>query len=98
MASVVLRNCPVEPAFDPISTEFLADPFAVMHSLALVERPVFYAPSIGYYVITGYRDIEGVFSDPESYSAAAAQLPLVELDPERGRSCWMAGFVRGPRW
>lgn len=93
MASVELSDCPVEPAFDPLSPEFLADPFAVMHSLALAERPVFYAPSIGYYVITRYRDIEGIFSDPGSYSAAAAQLPLVELDPE-ARQILLDGGVR----
>ena len=82
MASVALRGCPVEPGFDPLSPEFLADPFAVMTGLRLAERPVFYAPAIDYYVISGYRDIEAIFSDHESYSAAAAQLPLVELDPQ----------------
>ncbi len=39
--------------------------------------PVFYAPSIGYYVITRYADIEQVFRDSGSYSAAVAQAPLV---------------------
>jgi cytochrome P450 len=82
MAGVGLSECPVEPGFDPLSLEFLADPFAVMRSLRLAERPVFYAPAIDYYVITRYRDVEAIFSDPDSYSAAAAQLPLVELDAE----------------
>lgn len=82
MDSVALGECPVEPGFDPLSPEFLSDPFAVMASLHLLERPVFYAPAIDYYVITRYHDIESIFSDHESYSAAAAQLPLVELDPE----------------
>jgi cytochrome P450 len=85
MASVALRGCPVEPGFDPLSPEFLADPFAVMAGLRLAERPVFFAPAIDYYVIAGYRDIEAVFSDHESYSAAAAQLPLVDLDPQARR-------------
>ncbi len=80
MAGVELQECPVEPAFDPFSPEFLADPFAVMQSLPLAERPVFYAPAIDYFVITRYQDIEAIFSDPDSYSAAAAQMPLVELD------------------
>jgi cytochrome P450 len=82
MASAELRECPVEPSFDPLSAEFLADPFAVMTSLGLAERSVFYAPKIDYYVITRYRDIEWIFSDYENYSAAAAQLPLVELDQQ----------------
>jgi cytochrome P450 len=74
--------CPVHPGFDPLSDEFLADPYAVMASLALAETPVFYAPSIDYYVVTRYADIEAVFLDPETYSAGAAQLPLVKLEPE----------------
>lgn len=83
MAAWVGRvECPVEPGFDPLSPPFLADPFAIMASLRLTERPVFYAPAIEYYVIGGYRDIESIFSDHETYSAAAAQLPLVELDPQ----------------
>lgn len=81
MTSLKLRDCPREPGFDPLSPEFLADPFAVLASLDLANKPVFYAPTIDYYVITGYHDIESIFSDHESYSAAAAQLPLVELDP-----------------
>jgi cytochrome P450 len=54
----------------------------VMASLPLDETPVFYAPAIDYYVVTRYADIEAVFLDPETYSAGAAQLPLVKLEPE----------------
>jgi cytochrome P450 len=46
------------------------------------ETPVFYAPVIDYYVVTRYADIKAVFLDPETYSAAATQLPLVQLVPE----------------
>lgn len=74
-------ECPVLDGFDPLSPEFLADPFAVLAALPR-EAPVFYAPSIGYYVVTRYADVEAVFLDPDSYSAAAAQLPLIELVPE----------------
>jgi cytochrome P450 len=83
----------VEREFDPLSPGFLADPFAVMATLPLAERPVFYAPAIDYYVVTRYRDIEAIFSDDDSYSAAAAQLPLVELDP-RAREILLDGGVR----
>ena len=93
MASVGLRECPVEPGFDPLSAEFLADPFAVMASLGLPERSVFYAPMIDYYVITRYRDIDSIFSDHENYSAAAAQLPLVDLD-QRARQILLDGGHR----
>jgi cytochrome P450 len=82
MASVALRDCPVVPGFDPLSPKFLADPFAVMASLRLAQRPVFYAPALGHYVVTRHGDIASILADHENYSAAAAQLPLVELDAQ----------------
>ena len=53
-------GCPVHEGFDPLSSEFLADPYVVLAGLPLAEAPIFYAPSIGYYVITRYADIEQV--------------------------------------
>ena len=79
MTTAAGPGCPVDESFDPLSPEFLADPFAVM---AQAQAPVFFAPSIGYYVVTRYQDIEQVFKDPGTYSAAAAQAPLVPLSPE----------------
>jgi cytochrome P450 len=76
--------CPVHADFDPLSATFLADPFAVLASLPR-ETPIFYAPSIDYYVVTRYSDIKAVFLDPETYSAAPAQLPLVQIVPEAAR-------------
>jgi cytochrome P450 len=79
MTTASAPGCPVDESFDPLSPEFLADPFAVM---AEGKPPVFFAPSIGYYVVTRYQDIEEVFRDPTTYSAAAAQAPLAPLTPE----------------
>jgi cytochrome P450 len=78
----VAKGCPVHERFDPLSPEFLADPYAVMAALPLDETPLFYAPSIGYYVVTRYADVERVFRDSETYSAAVAQAPLAQLIPE----------------
>lgn len=74
-------SCPVHANFDPLTKSFLDDPFAVL-ALLPRETPVFYAPSIDYYVVARYADIKSVFLDPETYSAAPTQLPLVELVPE----------------
>jgi cytochrome P450 len=79
---VVEATCPVHADFDPLSPEFLRDPYAVLARLDVEETPVFYAPSLDYYVVTRYADVEQVFLDPATYSAAAAQLPLVALVPE----------------
>src|SRR5215211_7384288 len=82
MALDELPSRPVHADFDPLSEDFLADPYAVMAQLPLDETPVFYAPAIDYYVVTRYQDIEAIFLDPETFSAGAAQLPLVKLEPE----------------
>ena len=70
-------GCPVHEGFDPLSEAFLADPYA-----AMPDEPVFYAPSLDYHVVTRYADVEQVFLDPATYSAATAQLPLIQLEPE----------------
>jgi cytochrome P450 len=75
-------TCPVHAEFDPLSDAFLADPYAVMAALPLEETPVFYAPSLDGYVVTRHADVESVFLDTDTYSAAAAQMPLVPLVPE----------------
>ncbi len=73
-------GCPADETFDPLSPEFLADPYAVLAGLPpAADRPVFFAPSIGYYVVTRHADIEQVFRDSGTYSAAVTQAPLVPL-------------------
>ena len=87
--------CPVHADFDPLSPAFLADPFAVLDSIPR-DTPVFYAPAIGYYVVTRYGDIEAVLLDHETYSAAPAQLPLVQLVPEAAQILLAGGHKPQP--
>jgi cytochrome P450 len=75
-------GCPVDEDFDPLAPEFLADPYTVMARLPDGRKPVFFAPSIGYYVVTSYGAIQQAFGDPTTYSAAVAQAPLAPLTPE----------------
>jgi cytochrome P450 len=82
MTGAAQDGCPVSELFDPLAPEFLADPYAVLAALQLADAPVFFAPSIGYYVITRHADIEQIFRDTLSYSAAVAQAPLVPLVPQ----------------
>ena len=81
--------------FSPPVAGILADPFAFLASLQR-EAPVFYAPSMGYYVVTRYADIETIFLDHETYSAAAAQLPLVPTPPEAARILNASGTAPQP--
>src|SRR6202042_2663883 len=77
-----VHGCPVNESFDPLSADFLADPHTVLAALPGRDQPIFFAPSIGYYILTRYADIEQVFKDPATYSAAVAQAPLVPLVSE----------------
>ena len=54
----------------------------MLSAIPIDEQPVFFAPSIDMYVVTRYADVEAVFLDPDRYSAAAAQLPIVPLVAE----------------
>jgi cytochrome P450 len=89
-------SCPVNESFDPLSPEFLADPYAVMAKLPQHSPPIFYAPSIGYYIVTRYAGIEAVFRDPAAYSAAVAQAPLVPIVPEAQRILLAGGHRPQP--
>jgi cytochrome P450 len=86
---------PIDRDFDPLAPAFLRDPFAILAALD-AETPVFYAPSLDYYVVTRHADIDAVFHDNETYSAANAQLPLVPLDPEAGRILLAGGHKPQP--
>jgi cytochrome P450 len=50
--------------------------------MAKLPATMFFAPSIGYYVVTSYDAIDSVFRDPAAYSAAVTQAPLVPVVPE----------------
>src|SRR5256884_851611 len=90
-------GCPVDESFDPLSPEFLADPFAVLGKLPpRHERPVFFAPSIGYYVVRRHAEIEQVFRDHDTYSATIAQAPLVPLVPEAQQILLAGGYKPAP--
>jgi cytochrome P450 len=92
----MVYGCPVDESFDPLSGEYLADPYSVMAALPLAEAPVFFAPSIGYYVVTRYADIEEVFKDPVTYSATVAQAPLVPVVAEAQRILLAGGYKPQP--
>src|SRR3954470_7352621 len=98
MTAEIAPGCPVDAAFDPLSPAYLDDPYAIMAALPLAEAPIFYAPSIGYHVVTRHADIAQVFDDPATYSAAVAQAPLVPLSPEPSGSCSTAATHPSRRW
>lgn len=79
-----MKTCPVEHSFDPFDPAYLADPYP-QFALARTAEPVFYAPQLDMYVVTRYSEIESIFLDPATFSAAIAQAPLVPLSAEAQR-------------
>ena len=59
--------------FDPLSPEYLADPYPF---LAAAAAPAFYCELIDHWVVTRYHDIRHVFRTPTLFSAANANSPL----------------------
>jgi cytochrome P450 len=90
-----VRACPVHREFDPFGQRYQADPYEVLAALPR-DEPVFYSPVLDYYVVTGYDEIERVFLDNETFSAATAQLPLVPLAAEAARILLEGGHKPQP--
>ena len=79
--SQVTQDCPVLPEFDPLSQEFLADPYAELERTRN-QGPVFFSPVLDRWIVTGYAEIEQVLLDPATFSAAEAQRVLYPLCEE----------------
>lgn len=79
--SAVAASCPVHEKFDPLAESYLTDPYQTLAAVR-EETAVFYAPSIDMWVVTRFDDIEAVFKDPETFSAAVGQRPVFPLTDE----------------
>ena len=87
-------GCPVDHAWDPLSEEYLRDPYAIASALR-DEQPIFYAESLGYVVVTRMADIEAVFRDPDTFASANVQDPVFPLEPGGRRSAGRPGLRPG---
>jgi len=76
---------PVDPDFDPLDPEYLADPYPY-YARFRREAPVFYAPKIDFWVVSRYEDIVDIVKDPETFSNARVQEPLHPLSQEALRN------------
>ncbi|MDA3037957.1 MAG: cytochrome P450 [Actinomycetota bacterium] len=72
-------GCPVH--FDPLDPTYLADPTPVWEQLRR-DAPVHYNDELDMWVVSRHADVESVFRDPVTFSAANAQDPMYPLHPE----------------
>jgi cytochrome P450 len=80
--------------FDPFSADYLADPYPHL-ARARADAPVFYAADLDMWVVSRYADIEAIFTDPATFSAAIAQDPVFPLADEARTTLREGGFRAG---
>jgi cytochrome P450 len=71
---------PVDPDFDPLDADYLADPYPY-YARFRSEAPVFYAPKIDFWVVSRYEDIVDIVKDPETSRPEGA---VGRMDARRG--------------
>ncbi|MFC4003275.1 cytochrome P450/oxidoreductase [Prauserella oleivorans] len=77
-------SCPVSAnaaAFDPFGDAYQADPPASLR-WSRDEEPVFYSPSLGYWVVTRYDDVKAVFRDNITFSPSIALEKITPVSEE----------------
>ncbi len=72
--------CP-HVAFETLIESYRSDPYPMLAELR-EHSPVFYAADLGMWVISRHHDVEEVFRDADTFSAAIAQDPIFPLHPE----------------
>jgi cytochrome P450 len=80
--------------FDPFSADYLADPYPHL-ARARADAPVFYAADLDMWVVTRYADVDAIFTDPATFSAAIAQDPVFPLAEEARTTLREGGFRAG---
>jgi cytochrome P450 len=79
-----------ELEFDPFAATYLEDPYPSYP--ALRDGKPFYEPGLDMWVVSRFADVDAVFRDSATFSAAIAQDPLTPFSPE-ARAILAAGFA-----
>lgn len=67
--------------FNPFQDAYMADPSEFVR-WSREEMPVFYSPSLDYWVVTRYEAIKAIFRDPVTFSPSNVLEPVVPPRPE----------------
>ncbi|WP_433277955.1 cytochrome P450 [Pseudonocardia xinjiangensis] len=94
MSPTTSSTCPAHRSFDPFAADYLHDPYPHLAQVR-AEAPAFHAPDLDMWVVTRYVDIERIFTDPGTFSAAIAQDPIFPLADEARTTLRDGGFRAG---
>ncbi|MED5261322.1 MAG: cytochrome P450, partial [Myxococcota bacterium] len=81
MMQTTETGIPIREDWDPLGEAYLADPYEISRRLR-EETPIFFAPSIGYYVVNRMSDVMQVFDDHETFASVLVQDPVFPLDDQ----------------
>src|SRR5215469_7868618 len=81
--------------FDPLSAEYLADPYPFL-AAATRAAPAFFCEAIDHWIVTRYHDIRHILRTPTNFSAANANSPLRPPCPLATRALDEGGFKAVP--
>ncbi|UQS24001.1 cytochrome P450/oxidoreductase [Amycolatopsis thermalba] len=90
-----MSTCPVSAnaaAFDPFGEDYQADPPASLR-WSRDEEPVFYSPSLGYWVVTRYSDVKAVFRDNVTFSPSIALEKITPVSAEATATLAKYGYA-----
>lgn len=68
-------------SFDPFGEEYQLDPAEALR-FAREQAPVFYAPKLGYWIVSRYEDIKAVFRDNITFSPSVALEKITPVSDE----------------
>jgi cytochrome P450 len=89
------QEMPIGARFDPLDAAYLDDPYPYL-SEARQAAPVFYAKSIGHWIVTRHRDIKQIFRNPPTFSATNANAPLRPPCPAAAKALEEGGWGAVP--
>jgi hypothetical protein len=85
----------ISSQFDPLSDDYLADPYPFV-SEARQAAPVFYSEKLDHWVVTRYQPIRHIFLNPQIFSAANANSPVLPPCPQAQKALEDGGFRAVP--
>ena len=75
-----INNSSLGELYQPLSPEFLADPYP-FYKLARKHEPIFFSPALNAYVVTRFKDILTLLTNP-AVSSSNTLRPLVHFYPQ----------------
>src|SRR5215467_9801632 len=75
-----INNSSLGELYQPLSPEFLADPYP-FYKLARKHEPIFFSPALNAYVITRFKDVRAILAQPELFASSNVFRPLYPFHP-----------------